>query len=100
MAKMSLQEQMMKAGLVNQKKLKKAKKGSKKSRELAREVKASVEEKKQNEAEKARALNQQQQEEKHKKEIKAQVKQLIGANKLDLKGGDIKKVTSIKEDEK
>lgn len=90
MAKMSLQEQMMKAGLVNQKKLKKAKKGSKKSRELAREVKASVEEKKQNEAEKARILNQQQQEEKHKKEIKAQVKQLIGANKLDLKGGDIK----------
>lgn len=90
MAKMSLQEQMMKAGLVNQKKLKKAKKGSKKSRDLAREVKASVAENKQNEIDKARALNQQQQEAKHQKEIAAQVKQLIQANQLDLKGGDIK----------
>ncbi len=46
MAKLTLQEQMLKAGLVNEKKLKKAKKGSKKSRVQAREVKAAVEENK------------------------------------------------------
>ncbi|TNY76175.1 DUF2058 family protein, partial [Vibrio parahaemolyticus] len=44
MAKLTLQEQMLKAGLVNEKKLKKAKKGSKKSRVQAREVKAAGEE--------------------------------------------------------
>ena len=43
MAKLSLQEQLLKAGLINEKKLKKVKKGSKKSRDLAREVKAGVE---------------------------------------------------------
>lgn len=39
MAKLTLQEQMLKAGLVNEKKLKKAKKGSKKSRVQSREAK-------------------------------------------------------------
>ena len=46
MAKLTLQEQMLKAGLVNEKKLKKAKKGSKKSRVQAREAKAAAEENK------------------------------------------------------
>ena len=40
---LSLQEQMLKAGLVNQKKVAKAKKASKKSRVQNREAKAAVE---------------------------------------------------------
>lgn len=90
MAKLSLQEQMLKAGLVNEKKLKKAKKGSKKSRVQAREVKAAVEANKNAQLEKDQALNQQNKEQQLSKEIKAQVKQLIELNKLELKEGDIK----------
>lgn len=44
MAKLTLQEQMLKAGLVNEKKFKKVTKGAKKSRVQSREVKAAVEE--------------------------------------------------------
>ncbi|EGQ7864340.1 DUF2058 domain-containing protein, partial [Vibrio parahaemolyticus] len=60
MAKLTLQEQMLKAGLVNEKKLKKAKKGSKKSRVQAREVKAAVEESKRQQVERDKQLSQQQ----------------------------------------
>ena len=56
MAKLTLQEQMLKAGLVNEKKLKKAKKGSKKSRMQAREVKEAVEENKRAQQEKDQVL--------------------------------------------
>lgn len=90
MAKLSLQEQMLKAGLVNEKKLKKAKKGSKKSRVQAREVKAAVQANKDAQLERDQELNQQNKEQQLSKEIKAQVKQLIELNKLDLKEGDIK----------
>jgi uncharacterized protein YaiL (DUF2058 family) len=90
MAKLSLQEQLLQAGLVNEKKLKKAKKGSKKSRDLAREVKASVEETKQAQVERAKGLNDAKKEEVLSKELKAQVKQLIEMNKLDVKRADIK----------
>lgn len=90
MAKLSLQDQLLKAGLVNEKKLKKAKKGSKKSRDLAKEVKASVEESKQAQAQRAKALNEVKKEQVLSKELKAQVKQLIEMNKLDLPRADIK----------
>ncbi|NLS12078.1 DUF2058 domain-containing protein [Vibrio sp. SM6] len=90
MAKLTLQEQMLKAGLVNEKKLKKAQKGSKKSRVQAREVKAAVEENKRQQAERDKALSEQQNAQRINKEIKAQIAQLIEMNKLDTKDGDIK----------
>ncbi|NOH97927.1 DUF2058 domain-containing protein [Vibrio sp. 99-70-13A1] len=90
MAKLTLQEQMLKAGLVNEKKLKKAKKGSKKSRVQAREAKAAAEETKLTQQAKDKELNQQLKDKQLSKEIKAQVKQLIQLNKLDLKSGEIK----------
>lgn len=90
MAKLTLQEQMLKAGLVNEKKLKKAKKGSKKSRVQAREVKAAVEENKRQQQERDKALSNEQKEQRLSKEIQAQIKQLIEMNKIDLKDGDIK----------
>lgn len=81
---------MLKAGLVNEKKLKKAKKGSKKSRVQAREVKAAVEENKRLQQERDKELSAQQKEQRLTKEIQAQIKQLIEMNKLDLADGDIK----------
>ncbi|MGC9491978.1 DUF2058 domain-containing protein [Vibrio genomosp. F10] len=89
MAKLTLQEQMLKAGLVNEKKLKKAKKGAKKSRVQAREAKEAVEANKLAQQERDKELNQQRKDQQLSKELKAQVKQLIEMNKLDLKG-DIK----------
>ncbi len=90
MAKLTLQEQMLKAGLVNEKKLKKAKKGSKKSRVQAREVKAAVEENKRLQQQRDKELSTQQKEQRLSKEVQAQIKQLIEMNKIDLAGGDIK----------
>ncbi len=90
MAKLTLQEQMLKAGLVNEKKLKKAKKGSKKSRVQAREVKAAVEENKRAQQERDKELSLQLNEQRLNKEISAQIKQLIEMNKLDITDGDIK----------
>ncbi|MEZ8098966.1 DUF2058 domain-containing protein [Vibrio bivalvicida] len=90
MAKLTLQEQMLKAGLVNEKKLKKAKKGSKKSRVQAREVKAAVEESKRQQQERDKALSEEQKEQRLSKEIKAQIKQLIEMNTIDQKEGEIK----------
>ena len=90
MAKLSLQEQMLKAGLVNEKKLKKAKKGSKKSRTQAREVKAAVEEQKRQQQERDKALSTEQNEQRLNKEIQSQIKQLIEMNRLDNSDGDIK----------
>ncbi len=90
MAKLTLQEQMLKAGLVNEKKLKKAKKGSKKSRVQAREVKAAVEENKRLQQQRDKDLSTQQKEQRLSKEVQAQIKQLIEMNKIDLADGDIK----------
>jgi uncharacterized protein YaiL (DUF2058 family) len=89
MAKLTLQEQMLKAGLVNEKKLKKAKKGAKKSRVQAREAKAAVEANKLAQQERDKELNQQRKDQQLSKELKAQVKQLIEMNKIEL-SGDIK----------
>lgn len=90
MAKLSLQEQLLKAGLVNEKKLKKVKKGSKKSRDLAREIKAGVEISKQALTERTKELNEVKKDQVISKELKAQVKQLIEMNRIDLKRADIK----------
>ena len=90
MAKLTLQEQMLKAGLVNEKKLKKAKKGSKKSRVQAREVKEAVEENKRQQLERDKQLSEQQNIDRLNKEIQAQINQLIENNKIDLNDGDIK----------
>lgn len=90
MAKLTLQEQMLKAGLVNEKKLNKAKKGSKKSRVQAREVKAAVEENKRQQQERDKELSTQQNEQRLSNEVRAQIKQLIEMNKIDFKNGDIK----------
>ena len=82
----SLQEQLLKAGLTNEKKAKKAKKSNKKNRDLKREVKAAVEEKRQAEQQKAKELNQQLQEQAKQKELQAQILQLIEMNQLSLTG--------------
>ncbi|MGF1702044.1 DUF2058 domain-containing protein [Photobacterium makurazakiensis] len=89
MAKLSLQEQMLKAGLIDKKKLKKAGKSSKKSRTLRKEAQAAVEENKAAQLAQDQELNRQKQAEADKKAIASQVKQLIEMNKIDTKDGDI-----------
>ncbi|MDD1780555.1 DUF2058 domain-containing protein [Enterovibrio sp. ZSDZ35] len=89
MAKLTLQEQMLQAGLIDKKKMKKAGKSSKKSRTLAKEAKAAVEEKRTAQVAQDQELNRQKKEEADKKAIAAQVKQLIEMNKIDRKDGDI-----------
>lgn len=90
MAKLSLQDQLLKAGLVNEKKLKKAKKGSKKSRVQAREAKEAVEQNKEAQRLRDIELNKQRDEQQLSREIKAQVKQLINMNKVNRQDGEIK----------
>lgn len=90
MAKLTLQEQMLKAGLVNEKKLKKAKKGAKKSRVQAREAKAAAEENRIAQQERDKKINQEREQQRLEKELKAQVKQLIDMNRIDTSKGDIK----------
>ncbi|WP_305461707.1 DUF2058 domain-containing protein [Photobacterium leiognathi] len=89
MAKLSLQEQMLQAGLIDKKKLKKAGKSSKKSRTQAKEAKAVVEANRQAQLEKDKELNRARDEEAKAKELASQIKQLIEMNRLDRKEGDI-----------
>ncbi|WP_419240673.1 DUF2058 domain-containing protein [Photobacterium leiognathi] len=89
MAKLSLQEQMLQAGLIDKKKLKKAGKSSKKSRTQAKEAKAAVEANRQVQLEKDKELNRARDEEAKAKELASQIKQLIEMNRLDRKEGDI-----------
>ncbi|MFV0575420.1 MAG: DUF2058 domain-containing protein [Vibrio sp.] len=89
MAKLTLQEQMLKAGLVSNKKLEKAKKSSKKSRVQAREAREAVEANKKAQQERDKALSEQQKQETLSKELKAQVKQLIEMNRINIADGDI-----------
>lgn len=90
MAKLSLQEQMLKAGLVNEKKLKKAKKSSKKSRVQNREAKAAAEATKLAQQERDKALNQERNNQELAKQIQAQIKQLIETNKIKDSNGEVK----------
>lgn len=89
MAKLSLQEQMMKAGLVSKKKAQKVAKQGKKSRAQAREAKAAAEENRLAQQEQAKELNRQRDEAAKQKAIAAQIKQLIEMNSLDRSKGEI-----------
>lgn len=89
MTKLTLQEQMLKAGLVSSKKLEKVQRTAKKSRGLAREAKEAVEENKKAQIERDKALSEQNKQALLSKEYKAQVKQLIEMNRIVIPKGDI-----------
>ncbi len=89
MAKLTLQEQMLQMGLIDKKKLQKSRKSSKKSRTLAKEAKAAVEENRIAQIAQDQALSHQKKIELEKKSIFSQIKQLIEMNRIDRKNGDI-----------
>jgi uncharacterized protein YaiL (DUF2058 family) len=89
MTKLTLQEQMLKAGLVTSKKMAKVQRTAKKSRVQAREARAAVEENKKAQIERDKELSEQQKQATLSKEYKAQVKQLIEMNRIVIVKGDI-----------
>ncbi|MFP1725258.1 DUF2058 domain-containing protein [Lonsdalea quercina] len=89
MTKLTLQEQMLKAGLVTSKKMAKVQRTAKKSRVQAREARAAVEENKKAQLERDKQLSEQQKQAALSKEYKAQVKQLIEMNRINISRGDI-----------
>lgn len=89
MTKLTLQEQMLKAGLVTSKKVAKAQRTAKKSRVQAREAREAVEENKKAQLERDKQLSEQQKQAALSKEYKAQVKQLIEMNRIDISKGNI-----------
>ncbi len=89
MTKLTLQEQMLKAGLVSTKKMAKVQRTAKKSRVQAREAREAVEENKKAQLERDKQLSEQQKQATLTKEHKAQVKQLIEMNKIDIAKGTI-----------
>ncbi|WP_410013952.1 DUF2058 domain-containing protein [Sodalis sp. C49] len=89
MTKLTLQEQMLKAGLVTSKKIAKVQKTAKKSRAQAREAREAVEENKKAQLERDKQLSEQQKQAALSKEYKAQVKQLIEMNRINIARGDI-----------
>lgn len=89
MTKLTLQEQMLKAGLVTSKKMAKVQRTAKKSRVQAREAREAVEENKKTQLERDKQLSEQQKQAALSKEHKAQVKQLIEMNKIVIAKGDI-----------
>ena len=89
MTKLTLQEQMLKAGLVSSKKMDKVQRTAKKSRVQAREARAAVEENKKAQVERDKQLSEQQKQAVLTKEYKAQVKQLIEMNRITVAKGSI-----------
>lgn len=89
MTKLTLQEQMLKAGLVSSKKMAKVQRTAKKSRVQAREAREAVEENKKAQLERDKQLSEQQKQAVLAKEYKAQVKQLIEMNRITVARGDI-----------
>jgi len=89
MTKLTLQEQMLKAGLVTSKKMAKVQRTAKKSRVQAREAREAVEENKKAQLERDKQLSEQQKQAVLSKEYKAQVKQLIEMNRIDITRGNI-----------
>lgn len=89
MTKLTLQEQMLKAGLVTSKKMAKVQRTAKKSRVQAREAREAVEENKKAQLERDKQLSEQQKQAALAKEYKAQVKQLIEMNRIAISKGDI-----------
>ncbi|MER2493542.1 DUF2058 domain-containing protein [Catenovulum sediminis] len=85
----SLKDQLLNAGLVNQKQAKKASKKSKKNRTLNKEAQAAAEQRKLEQQAKTEEANKKIRLEAEKKAIAAQVKQLIESNALE-SNGDIK----------
>jgi uncharacterized protein YaiL (DUF2058 family) len=89
MTKLTLQEQMLKAGLVTSKKMAKVQRTAKKSRVQAREAREAVEENKKAQIERDKLLSEQQKQAVLSKEYKAQVKQLIEMNRITIARGNI-----------
>jgi len=89
MTKLTLQEQMLKAGLVTSKKMAKVQKTAKNSRVQAREAREAVEENKKAQLERDKLLSEQQKQAALSKEYKAQVKQLIEMNRISVPKGNI-----------
>lgn len=89
MTKLTLQEQMLKAGLVSSKKMAKVQRTAKKSRVQAREAREAVEANKQAQIERDKELSEQQKQAAIAKEYKAQIKQLIEMNRIVISRGDI-----------
>ena len=93
----SLQDQLLKAGLVDKKKAKRAErdkqivaKQKRQGEDVVDEAKALAEKAKQEKLAKDKELNQEQKEKAEKKAIAAQIKQLIEMNALDLEGAEIR----------
>ncbi|GGC96642.1 DUF2058 domain-containing protein [Halopseudomonas salina] len=88
----SLQAQLLKSGLVDEKKLKQAQRAKKKSAktepEKVNEAAAAIEKARMEKTERDRQLNQQRKVEAARKEGEAQARQLIDQNKLDRTGGE------------
>ena len=80
---------MLKAGLVTSKKMAKVQRTAKKSRAQTREAREAVEENKIAQLERDKQLSEQQKQAALSKEYKAQVKQLIEMNKIDISKGNI-----------
>ncbi|MGK7286820.1 DUF2058 domain-containing protein [Buttiauxella agrestis] len=89
MTKLTLQEQMLKAGLVSSKKMDKVQRTTKKSRLQAREAREAVEANKKAQIERDKLLSEQQKQATLSKELKAQIKQLIEMNRIVISKGDI-----------
>lgn len=89
MTKLTLQEQLLKAGLVTSKKVAKVQRTAKKSRVQAREAREAVEENKKAQLERDKQLGEQQKQAALAKEYKAQVKQLIEMKRIVPAKGDI-----------
>lgn len=89
MTKLTLQEQMLKAGLVTSKKMAKVQRTAKKSRVQTREAREAVAENKKAQLERDKQLSEQQKQAALSKEYKAQVKQLIEMNRITLSRGNI-----------
>ena len=89
MTKLTLQEQMLKAGLVTSKKMAKVQRTAKKSRVQAREAREAVDENKKAQVERDKLLSEQQKQAVLSKEYKAQIKQLIEMNKIVISKDDI-----------
>lgn len=89
MTKLTLQEQLLKAGLVTSKKAAKVQRTAKKSRVQAREAREAVGENKKAQLERDKQLSEQQKQAALVKEYKAQIKQLIEMNRITVSRGDI-----------
>ena len=92
----SLQDQLLKAGIVDQKKAKKIKQEQRKEAKGRQKGQVQVDENKEQakrarieKAERDRKLNKQQQEEVEKKAVQAQIIQLIKMNRIDRQKGDV-----------